>query len=83
MSNSFAVEENDKHALHFALHLSRFFRSRCVWIFRVRLMLPSTNACLIIARVQAAYFPRFAQSLMLLFCGIYREITSGQIHDFK
>jgi hypothetical protein len=58
-----SVKENDEHALDFALHLPRHFRSRWVCTFRVRLLLSSPNACLIIARVSVALFPRFAQNL--------------------
>jgi hypothetical protein len=51
VNNAFDVKENDEHALDFALHLSRFSRSRWVRAFCVRLMFSSLNACLIIARV--------------------------------
>jgi hypothetical protein len=56
VNNPLDVKENDD----FALHLYRHFRSWWVWTFHVWLMLSSTNACLIIARVSVALFPRFA-----------------------
>jgi hypothetical protein len=37
-------------------------------------MLSSINACLFIAWVPAALFPRFAPNLMHIRCRIYREI---------
>jgi hypothetical protein len=77
------VKENDEHALDFAFHLSHIFRSRRVWTFSVQHMLSSLNACLIIARVSVALFPRFSQNLMLFLCRIHRKIASGQIHDSK
>jgi hypothetical protein len=58
------VKENDEHALDYALHMFRLFRSRRILTFRIRLMLSSLNDCLIIARVSVAPFPRFAQNLM-------------------
>jgi hypothetical protein len=61
LKNSLDVKENYDHPLDFALHLSRLFQSRWVWIFRVRLMLSSSNACLIIARVSVSLVPRFSQ----------------------
>jgi hypothetical protein len=75
------VKENDEHSLHFTLHLSRLFCSRWVWTFRIRLVLSSPNASLITVRVSVAFFPWFAQNLMLFPCRIKREIASGQIHD--
>jgi hypothetical protein len=57
--------------LDFALHLSHLFQSRWVRTFHVRLMLSSQNACLIIARVSVALFPRFVQNLMLFLCQIH------------
>jgi hypothetical protein len=60
--NPLDAVENDEHALDFALHLSHLFRSQWVWTFRVRLMLSSSNACLIMARVSASLFLRFAQN---------------------
>jgi hypothetical protein len=75
------VKENYEHALEFALHLSHLFPSRWVWTFRVRLVLPSPTACLIIPRVSVALFPRFAQNCILFLRQIWREIVSGQIHD--
>jgi hypothetical protein len=83
INNPLYVKENDEHAPDFPLQLSRFFHSRWVWTFCVRLMLSSQNACLIIARVSAAFLPRFAQNFMLFLCRIHREIASGQIHDSK
>jgi hypothetical protein len=59
------MSKNDKHALDFALHLSRLFRCRWVWTFHVWLMLSSPNACLIIAWFSVALFPTFTQNLML------------------
>jgi hypothetical protein len=47
------------------------------------LMLSSQIACLILARVSVALFPRSAQSLMLIRSRIHHEIASGQIHDSK
>jgi hypothetical protein len=40
------------------------------------LMLSSPNACLIIARVSVALFPRLAQKLKLFLCQIHRKIAS-------
>jgi hypothetical protein len=40
------------------------FFSLFLWTFRVRLMLSSPNARLIVARVSVAHFPRFAQNVM-------------------
>jgi hypothetical protein len=80
---SFDVKEYDEHAPDFALHLSRLLRSRWVWTLRVRLMLSSSNACVIIARVSVTHFPRVAQNLMHIRCRIPCEIPSGQIRDSK
>jgi hypothetical protein len=63
--------------------LSRLYRSRWVWTSSVRLMLPSPNACLIIAKVSVALFSNFVQNLMLFLCRIRQEIASGRIHDFE
>jgi hypothetical protein len=49
----------------------------------VRLTLSSPNACVIIAKVSVALFPRFAQNLMPFLCRIHREIASSQMHDSK
>jgi hypothetical protein len=46
-------------------------------------MFSSSNACLIIANVSVALFPRFAQNLVLFLCRTHREIASGQINDSK
>jgi hypothetical protein len=73
------IKENDEHALYFALHLSRLFRSRWVWTFCVRLMLYSLNSCLITVRVFVSRFPTFARNVMLFLCQIHCEISSGQI----
>jgi hypothetical protein len=81
--NSLDVKENNEHALDYALHLPRLYRSRRVWTFRIRLMFSSPNACLITARASVAPFPRFTQNLMLFLCRIRRKIASGQIHDYK
>jgi hypothetical protein len=43
----------------------------------------SPKACLIIARVSIALFPRLTHSLMLFLCQVRREIASGQIHNSK
>jgi hypothetical protein len=51
VNNPLDDKENDEHAPNFSLHLSHFSRSRWVCTFYVRLMLPSPNACLLIARV--------------------------------
>jgi hypothetical protein len=61
-------KKSDEHALDFAFHLSRLFRSRWFWTFRVQLMLSSPNACLIISRISVALSPRFAQRLMHTRC---------------
>jgi hypothetical protein len=82
-NNPLDVKGNDEHALNFALHLPRLFRSRCVWTFGVRLMLPFRNTCLIISRVSAAMFPRFSQNLTHTRCRIHLEIAPGQIHGSK
>jgi hypothetical protein len=77
------VNENDEHTFEFDLQMSHLLRPGWVWAFRVRLMLSSPNACLIIASVSVPHFPRFAHNLMLFFCRIHREIASSQIHDSK
>jgi hypothetical protein len=61
VNNPLDVIEKDGLALDFALHLFRPFRSRWVWTFRVRIMLSFPYACIIIASVSVALFPRFAQ----------------------
>jgi hypothetical protein len=76
VSNPFDIKENDEHALDFALHLSRPFRSWWVWTFSVRLMLFSPNACLVIVRVSVAHIRRLAQNLMHIWRRIHREIAS-------
>jgi hypothetical protein len=43
----------------------------------------SPNACLTIAGVSVALFPRWAHNLMLFHCLIHGEISSGQTHDCK
>jgi hypothetical protein len=78
---SFDFTENNEHALDFALHFYRLFRSRWVWTLRVQLILSSQNACQIIARVLAALFPIFAQYVMRFFRRFHRKIAQGQIHD--
>jgi hypothetical protein len=50
------IKEIYEHALGFALHLHRLFRSRRIRTFRVRFMHSSSNACLISARVSVARF---------------------------
>jgi hypothetical protein len=79
---AFMAKKSDEHALHFALHLSRFFRSRWVWTFRVRFMF-FPNALVIIARVSVEHFRDFHRILMHTRCRIHREIALGQIHDCK
>jgi hypothetical protein len=54
VNNSLGAKETNEYALDFVLHLSRLFWSRCVWTFRVRLVLSSANACIITARVSVA-----------------------------
>jgi hypothetical protein len=66
VNNPFHVKENDKHAFDSPLHL--FPQSRRIWIFRVRLILSSLNARLIIARVYVTLFPRFEQNLIHTRC---------------
>jgi hypothetical protein len=56
-------QENDEHALDFALLLSHLFQSRWVWTFRVQLMLSSPNACLITASVSVTLFQDFHKIL--------------------
>jgi hypothetical protein len=51
VNNHLDVKENDEHALDFTLHMSCLFRSPWVCTFRVRLMLSSLNAYIIIARL--------------------------------
>jgi hypothetical protein len=77
------VKRNDYLALDFALHMSRLLSVSVSLDFRVRLMLSSTNTCLIISRVLVSLSPRFAENLTLFLCQIRREIASGQIHDSK
>jgi hypothetical protein len=87
VSNPLAVKGNDEHSLGFAVHLSRLFRSAlnrgCHLITRVRLLLSSPNASLILGRFSVPLFPRFAQSLILFLCLIHHEIISNQIYDSK
>jgi hypothetical protein len=71
-NNPLVVKENDEHTLYSSPVLL-LFRSRWVWAFRVRLMLSSPKACLIIARVSVALFSRFLQDLMLFLCRIHCE----------
>jgi hypothetical protein len=80
VNNPFDVKENYEHALDFAFHLFRLFRSRWAWPFRVRLMLSSPNARLIIARVSVALFQRFAQTFMMFFVG---SIAESQLVRYK
>jgi hypothetical protein len=58
MNNRIDKKESDEHALELALLLSRLLRSAlsraCHSNIRVRPMLSSPNACLIIARVSIA-----------------------------
>jgi hypothetical protein len=83
VNNPFGVKENNEHVLECAFHLSRLF---LVW---VSLNLPCTahaffpERLLIIVRVSAARFPRFAQNLTLFLCRVHSEIASGEIHDSK
>jgi hypothetical protein len=51
------------------------FRSWRVLTLRVRLMLSSPHACLIISRVSATLFLSFAQNSMLLLCRTNRQAT--------
>jgi hypothetical protein len=81
--NPLDVKENDEHALDFDLRPSLPFSHSVSLALRVWLMLPSPNACLIIARVSVQLFPRFAQNLMILLCGTHREIAPSRIHDSK
>jgi hypothetical protein len=83
VNNPLDVKENMSMLLTFLFTSLTFSRSRCVLIFRVRLMLSSPNACLIVARISIALFLRFAQNLMLFLCRIHREIASSQIHNSK
>jgi hypothetical protein len=82
VSNPFDVNGNDDHALGFAFHLFRPFSVSVNLTFCVRLMLSSPNACLIIARVSVALFPRFAQNLMLFHCDS-SQTALDQVHDSK
>jgi hypothetical protein len=86
-NNPLDVDGNDEHALDFALLLSRLFRSALNPAYHsntvARLMLSFPNACLVIARVSAALFPRLEQNLMLLLCHGSRETALGQILDSK
>jgi hypothetical protein len=87
VNNLFAVEENLEHALEFVLHLSLLFQSALsrAWhsVTRVRIMISSSNDCLIIAGVSVAFVPRFVQNVMHTRCRIHREMSSGQIHNSK
>jgi hypothetical protein len=56
VNNPLDVKESDEPALDFALHLSCLIWSRWVWTFRLRLILSSLIACLIIGRVSFALF---------------------------
>jgi hypothetical protein len=85
INNPLDVKENDEQAFDVGPHQSRRFLSAlnraCHSNTRVRLKLSSPSACIIIARISVALFPRFAQNLMLLLCRFLREIASGQIHN--
>jgi hypothetical protein len=70
VNNRLDVKENDERIAYFAPHLSRLFRSdlnrACV-----RLVLPSPNSCLIIARISVTLFPRFPQNLTYNRCFLW------------
>jgi hypothetical protein len=83
VNNLLDVKENYENAVGFTLQLSRHFRSRWVTTFRIGIMPPSPNACLIIARVTVSLFPKFVQNLMLFLCRIRSVIASGQMNDSK
>jgi hypothetical protein len=78
------VKENDEHAFDFALHLTRISRSNLNWAChsnnRIRLMISSLTACLIVERVSVALLQDLQKKLMLFLCGIHREIASGHHH---
>jgi hypothetical protein len=80
VNNPLNVKGNDEHTHDFSLSLSRLFRSAmkrtCRSNTRVRLMLPSPNASLIISRVSVALFPRFSQNVMHIHCWIHREFCT-------
>jgi hypothetical protein len=46
-----------------------------VWTFRLRLMLSSSNACLIVAGAPVAFISRFTQNMMLFLNRNSREIA--------
>jgi hypothetical protein len=79
MNNPFDIKGNDEHALGFAFHLFRPFSLSVNLTFYVRLMLSSPNACLIIARISVALFPKFERSLMLFLCVIRCETASDHV----
>jgi hypothetical protein len=82
VNNSLDVEEHDEHALDFAFHLLPFSVLVNLYVpFKhpVRLMFSSPKACLIIAGVPFALFPKFDAVNFQ----IHPEITSGQIQDSK
>jgi hypothetical protein len=56
VNNPLDAKENDEHAFTFALNLSRHLRSRWVWTIRVRIILSSPKAYIIIVRVSVAFF---------------------------
>jgi hypothetical protein len=62
------------HVLLKAIAVHGFLNDRTI-----RFIFSSSNACLIIARVSVALFPRCEENR----CRIHREIISGQMHDSK
>jgi hypothetical protein len=80
VNNTLAVKDNDKHALDFALHLSRHFPVCDIGLLVFGSCSFSPNAAgLIIASVFVTLFPRFAQNLMNTRYRIHYEITSDLI----
>jgi hypothetical protein len=81
VNNPLDMKDNDEHTLEFVLHLSRLFRSRLVWTFRIRLILSSRT--LVESCPPRALFPSFPPNLMLFLCRIHHEIVPSQINDYK
>jgi hypothetical protein len=73
---------------YFSLHLSRFFRSRWVWNFRVRLIFSSLNVYLIFSSLYVAFCPEvfiklYAHSLSKPLWNCIRTDTRLQIKERK
>jgi hypothetical protein len=79
-SNNY-LEESEKRALDFALHLSRQFFGLGEFELSLHCSCFFPERLLIISRVFVAFHPRFVQNSMPLLFRIHREIASGQIRE--